>query len=194
MPIPHGDPPDRDLVAATRAGRLDAFETLVDRYQGLVFRFLFHFMGHRDDAEDITQETFLQLFRKLDCYDPAQSLKAWLLTMARHLAISHHRRQTPAPLDPAVIGELVRDVVSGPEAEVLSRDEVRIVHEALHQLPDEYREVLVMRYLLDMPLQKVAEVLNIPEGTAKSRVFHARGLLRDALLRQENRQAQLSGM
>ncbi|RCK79663.1 MAG: RNA polymerase sigma factor, ECF family [Candidatus Ozemobacter sibiricus] len=181
-------------MAATRAGRLAAFETLVDRYQGLVFRFLFHFMGHRGDAEDITQETFLQLFRKLDRYDPAQSLKAWLLTMARHLAISHHRRQAPAPLDPAVIGELVRDVVSGPEAEVLSRDEVRIVHEALHQLPDEYREVLVMRYLLDMPLQKVAEVLNIPEGTAKSRVFHARGLLRDALLRQENRQAQMSGL
>ncbi len=193
MQIP-GDPPDRDLVEATLAGRLSAFETLVDRYQELVFRFLFHFMGHRGDAEDVTQETFLQLFRKLDRYDPAQSLKAWLLTMARNLAISHHRRQTPAPLDPAVIGELVRDVVSGPEAEVLSRDEVRTVQEALHQLPDEFREVLVMRYLLDMPLQKVAETLNIPEGTAKSRVFHARTHLRDALLRRENRQAQMSGV
>jgi RNA polymerase sigma-70 factor (ECF subfamily) len=188
-----GDTPDRDLVAAALEGRLNAFEVLVNRYQGLIFKFLFHFMGHRGDAEDIAQETFLQLYRKLDRFDPAQSMKSWLLTMARHLAISHHRRQTPSPIDPAIISDLVRDVVSGPEAEVLQRDDIRIVQEALHQLPDEFREVLVMRYLMDFSLQKVAEVLNIPEGTAKSRVFHARQQLRDALISRQNRQDQLAG-
>ncbi len=184
---------DRDLVAEALQGRVAAFEVLVQRYQGLVFKFLFHFTGHRGDAEDVTQETFLQFYRKLPQYDAARPLKAWLFTMARHLAISLHRRQAPAPIDPAIIGDLVRDVATGPEAEVLERDDVRVVQETLHQLADEFREVLVMRYLLDMPLQKVAEVLNVPEGTVKSRVFHARNQLREALLSRQNRQAQMAG-
>lgn len=188
-----GETSDRDLVTETLQGRVAAFEVLVQRYQGLVFKFLFHFMGHRGDAEDVTQETFLQLYRKLSQFDLARPLRAWLITMARHLAISLHRRQTPAPIDPAIIGDLVRDVVAGPEAEVLERDDVRVVQEALHQLEDGFREVLVMRYLLDMPLQKVAEVLDIPEGTVKSRVFHARNQLREALLSHQNRLAQMAG-
>lgn len=182
--------PDHDLVKAALEGKLSAFEALVSRYERLVFKFLFHFMGHRGDAEDITQETFLQLYRKLERFDPAQSMKGWLLTMARNLAISYHRRPTPAPIDPTVLREVVRDVVSGPEAEVLARDDIRIVQETLHQLADEFRDVLVMRYILDIPLQKIAEMLNIPEGTAKSRIFHARQQLRDALMRRQNRSDQ----
>jgi RNA polymerase sigma-70 factor, ECF subfamily len=174
-------PRDQELVEAVRKGNLASFDTLVHRYQGIVHRFLFHFMRHSQDAEDVTQETFVTFYRKLDLYKPEHALKSWLLTMARNLAISHHRRRTAAPVDPEILADLVRDVASGPEHEVVLRERVREVQDALGRLPDEMREVLVMRYMLDFPIQKVAEVLNIPEGTAKSRAFQARAALKESL-------------
>lgn len=174
-------PSDQELVEAARAGNLKSFEALVLRYQGLVHRFLFHFMRNGQDAEDITQETFVTFYRKLDHYKPQHSLKSWLLTMARNLAISQHRRKSAAPVDPEILASLVRDVAGSPEQEIMLREKVCEVQEAIGKLSDEMREVLVMRYMLDFPIQKVAEILEIPEGTAKSRAFQARNALRESL-------------
>jgi len=172
---------DQQLVESAKNGNLNDFEALVNRYQGIVFRFLYHFMGNHNDAEDFTQETFIHLYRKLSLYNPAQSFKTWLITMARNLAVSHYRKRSPTPIDPEIIADVVKDVVSGPEVEALIKESTREVQSALHRLSDEMREVLVMRYMLDFSIQKVAEALNIPEGTAKSRAFQARSELRAAL-------------
>jgi len=185
------DKSGQELVQTTLNGDLRAFETLVNKYQEVVFGFLFHFMGHRGDAEDVTQEAFLQLFRKLSMFDPAQSLKSWLLTMARNLAISYHRQNVPTPLDPEIIAGVIKDIVSGPEAELLLRESITEVQQALQKLQDEFREVLILRYLMDYPIQKVAEILNIPLGTVKSRVFHARNELRRTLMSSQAVQAHL---
>ncbi len=182
---------DQQLVEAARRGEGKAFEALVQKYQGMVFKFLYHFMGSQSDAEDLTQETFVNLYRKLDLFNPSLSFKSWVITMARNLAISFHRRQVPAPIDPEILSEVVKDTVSGPEGDVLSKENVREVQEILAKLPDEMREVLIMRYLLDFPLQKVAETLNIPEGTAKSRAFQARTELRNALIRKRKLEGSL---
>jgi RNA polymerase sigma-70 factor (ECF subfamily) len=175
------DPPDHVLLESSRKGDFKAFEVLVVRYQNMVFRFLFHFMGNATDAEDITQETFLNLYRKLHLYNSAQPFTSWLMTMARNLAISSHRKHTPTPLDPEIVAQAIKDICSGPETEILLREQAAEVHAALQKLPEQFREVLVMRYLLDIPLQDVAELLNIPEGTAKSRIFKARNELREIM-------------
>jgi len=192
LPDPPGLP-DSSLVEAVKAGDVGAFETLVKRHQTMVFRFLYHFMGERGAAEEITQETFLNLYRKLHRIQPGLSLKSWLIASARNLAISHHRKRRETPVDPEILGDILRDVVAGPEDEVVLRERAKSVQAALAALPDEMREVLIMRYMLDFPLQKIAETLDIPEGTAKSRAFQGRAALRDALLREERREAAQSG-
>ena len=174
-------PPDQTLLEAAKKGDLKSFESLILRYQGMVYRFLFHFMGNGSDAEDITQETFLNLYRKLSLHNSAQPFSSWLITMARNLAISYHRRRIPTPLAPEIISSAIKDTCSGPELEIVLREDIAELHLALQKLPEGLREVLIMRYLLDIPLQEVAELLNIPEGTAKSRVFKARNELRDLM-------------
>ncbi|HNW37001.1 MAG TPA: RNA polymerase sigma factor [Candidatus Ozemobacteraceae bacterium] len=177
-------PSDSDLIRNTLRGDDRAFETLVHRHHSIIYRFLYHFMGNPSDAEDITQETFLNIHRKLRSHNPAQSFNSWIMTIARNLAISYHRRRTPAPLDPAMLAAAIKDVTPNPEQELLAKEAGEEVHLALQRLPAETREILIMRYILDIPLQGVAELLNIPEGTAKSRVFKARNALREQLERK----------
>ena len=154
-----------------------------------MYRFLFHFMGNASDAEDLTQETFLNLFRKLEMHDPRQKFTAWLITMARNLAISYHRKHAPTPLAPEIVAEAIRDVLPGPENAAMWKETANELHLAIQKLPEDLREAVIFRYLLDLPLQDVALLLEIPEGTVKSRVFKARQELRDALARQEKAQA-----
>ncbi len=186
----HSGPPDGDLVREALRGNAHAFETLVSRHHQSVYRFLYHFMGNAADAEDITQETFLNIHRKLKSHNPAQSFTAWMITIARNLAISHHRRRTPSPLDPALLAAAIKGVTPTPESELLAKEAGEEVHAALQRLPEEIREVLIMRYLMDIPLQQVAEMLNIPEGTAKSRLFKARNVLREQMERNNHRVMQ----
>ncbi|MBP7633027.1 sigma-70 family RNA polymerase sigma factor [Candidatus Ozemobacteraceae bacterium] len=186
----HSGPPDGELVREALRGSAHAFEALVSRHQQGVYRFLYHFMGNAADAEDITQETFLNIHRKLKSHNPAQSFTSWMITIARNLAISHHRRRTPSPLDPALLAAAIKDVTPTPESELLAKEAGEEVHAALQRLPEEIREVLIMRYLMDIPLQQVAEMLNIPEGTAKSRLFKARNVLREQMERNSPRVMQ----
>ncbi len=173
--------PDQVLLQEVLRGDLDAFEQLIQRHQGMVYRFLFHFLGNAADAEDLTQETFLTIHRKLHQHNQALSFRAWMMTIARYLAISHQRKSVPTPLDPVMLAAAIHDVCPAPERELLLKEAGEQVRTALARLPEVHREILVMRYLLDLPLHEVAEMLNIPEGTAKSRLFKARAELRERL-------------
>ena len=177
---------DQQLIEQVKSGQLKSFEALVIRHQGMVFRFLFHFMGNQADAEDITQETFITVHRKLHQHNPAQSFKSWMMTIARNLAISFHRKRSPTPLDPSKLADAVKGCSPAPEEYLLLKEAGTEVHEALSELPDISREVLIMHYLLDLPLQSVSELLNIPEGTVKSRLFKARKQIRAKLTKTTN--------
>ncbi|MBF0501438.1 MAG: sigma-70 family RNA polymerase sigma factor [Candidatus Riflebacteria bacterium] len=174
----------QSLVESAKKGDLQAFESLVRKYQGMVFRYLFHFIGNEGEAEDITQETFLMVFRKLHLHNSDQPFTSWMMRIARNLAISNHRKNVPTPIDPAKAAVAIRDITAGPEYEVLMKEDADDVHLSLQRLSEEFREVLILRYILDIPLQDVADLLELPEGTAKSRVFKARNALRDILSRK----------
>ncbi len=180
---------DAECVAASRRGDHQAFGQLIQRYQALVYRFLYHFTGNAGDAEDLTQETFLNLYRKLDLHDPKRKFSAWLVTMARNLAVSQHRRRMPTPLAPEIVAEAIRDVLPGPESTLLWQETANELHLAIRKLPEDLREAVIFRYLLDLQINEIAGLLDLPEGTVKSRVFKARQELRDTLARLDHRPA-----
>ncbi len=184
---------DAALVQSALRGDEQAFATLVAKYHGLVLRFLIHFTGNVEEAEDITQETFLKFFAKMNLHNPAHALAGWLVTMARNLAISHHRKRHPTPIAPETLAAVIKTTAASPESETLARAETEELHQCLQGLPENLREVLVLRYIMGIPLQDVADLLGIPPGTAKSRCFAARTELRAALDRLENRAAAASG-
>lgn len=157
--------PDPAVLRAAMAGDLDAFERLVRTYQPLVWRFLRHLLRDEALAEDVTQETFIHLFQRLPSFSFGCKFSSWVFRVARNAGIdairSRERRDRLARALPAPPS------VPAPE----TRAELQA---AMESLTTKLREALLLIEVFGLSYREAAEVLRVPEGTVKSRVFHAR--------------------
>lgn len=165
--------PDPQTVAAAAAGSVAAFAELVDGYREPVWRFLTHLTSDRGLAEDLTQETFLQVYRHLDGFEGRSKFSTWVFQIARNLGIDALRRRDRRQLLPVRLGRQPTEVASPEAAVTLSL--------VIAGLPPAMREVLLLVEVLGLTYREVATVVGIPEGTAKSRVFRARRELAERL-------------
>lgn len=168
-------------AAALRRGDPQALAALLAVYQNRLYRFLLRLVRERTTADDLFQQTWLRVAQKIRSYNPHRNFDAWLFTLARNLAIDHLRRAQPQSLDDDAGGRapLAEQLSSpGPSAleHLLARERAERVVNALHALPVIYREVLVLRFEEEMKLEEIAQVIEIPLSTAKTRL--SRGLER----------------
>ncbi|HSK07388.1 MAG TPA: sigma-70 family RNA polymerase sigma factor [Acidimicrobiia bacterium] len=159
--------PNPDVILAAGAGDAAAFEELVRAYQVHVWRFLRHLLGDPALAEDVTQETFVRVYRKLGSFRFRSKFSTWVFQVARNAGIDALRsRQRRARLASALESQ-VRSTLHGAELGVE-------VEAALQSLAPRLREAFVLIEALGLTYREAGEALGIPEGTVKSRVFHAR--------------------
>lgn len=159
--------PDPELIRAAGAGDTAAFEELVRAYQSHVWRFLRHLLGDAALAEDVTQETFVRVYRKLKTFRSRSKFSTWVFSVARNAGIdalrSRHRREQLLTVVAQRTPHSVTDTALGLEIEA-----------ALQSLRPKLREAFVMIEALGLTYREAGEALSVPEGTVKSRVFHAR--------------------
>ncbi len=175
------------LAKLARTGDRGAFADLVELYQDKIYHLAYRMVGNRQEAEDIVQETFLRVFRSLDRYDEKQKFSTWIYRIGTNLAIDQLRkRKAVYSLDADVSdGEGATDWYSmlkseepTPEGEVLLSETQRRIHEAIEALPKKYKSVVILKYLHDMSLQEISDVLELPVTTVKTRVHRGREFLR----------------
>ena len=178
---------DEQLIDRYRAGEAAAFDALVRRYRNELFHFLIRFMGKRAAAEDVFQNTFIQVHRSLDTFDTSRRFKPWLFTIAANKGRDFMRKQKRRPtvlLTAPVSGgkEDGQDFVDLMQADLpmpderMEADELREkVRTAVEALPDHLREILLLAYFEKLPYAEIADVLGIPLGTVKSRLHTAVG-------------------
>lgn len=180
----HGVEDDRELVERVRRGDGDAYEALVERYGGRLHNMLLHLAG--GDAElagELVQEAFVHAYARLDRFAGASSFYTWLYRLARNRAIDVLARKRPRALE---AGDLERAgdrraAASGPHRAV-ERDELRDqVRAALARLEPDHREIILLRDFEELGYDRIAELLELPLGTVKSRLNRARRALRDEL-------------
>jgi RNA polymerase sigma-70 factor (ECF subfamily) len=162
-PDNHEDP---TLARLARDGSSAAFGMLVKRYHVRVFAFLMTLTKHRQDAEDLTQETFLRAWDKIHRYDPALPLLPWLFTIARRQSIAALRRKKPLP-----------EVVDGIDQSEPTNASLRLWELARRELPTESYSALWLHYREELPLKEVAVVLGKREGAVKVILHRARKVL-----------------
>jgi RNA polymerase sigma-70 factor (ECF subfamily) len=174
-------------VAQLRRGDLDALSALVTRYQNRLYRYLLRVVRQPAEAEDLFQTTWIRVAERIGQYDPNRSFEAWLFTLARNLAIDHLRRIRPESLDEPFGdsesgGETgasrLRSSEPGAYERVASQERSSRIGESLDALPVVQREVLTLRFEEEMKLEEIAEVLNVPLSTVKTRLRRALGRLR----------------
>ncbi len=182
--------PDSEMVKAVLAGEVEAFQALVERYERRIYYVVFGMVRNPEDAREIAQEAFVKAFKNLSSFRLESKFYTWLCRIAMNLSIDHHRRmkhrshaeyddQRTSGADSGVI-ELAsrRDNPSANVARIHLR--ARILA-AFDQLPEDQRQVVVLRELEEMSYKEIADILEIPEGTVMSRLYYARRKLQQLL-------------
>ncbi len=175
------------LILAARRHDPAAFEALVRRHQGPLYNFCLRMLGQADDAADVAQETFVQLYSHLGRLDEREPLAPWLFRVARNRCIDVIRRRRTVPLglpddagESTFIGEPADDDPL-PEVVVERADLQRVLSDAIAQLPPAYAEVVALRYAGDRSFAEIAIILDCDEGAARVRFHRAKALLRRRL-------------
>ncbi|MCG8586346.1 MAG: sigma-70 family RNA polymerase sigma factor [Pirellulales bacterium] len=177
---------DEELLMAYReSGETEAFETLVARYERELYSYLRRYAGSEAVAEDVFQQTFLQVHLKCDQFAEGRRFRPWLYTIATNQAIDYQRRNKRhrmVSLDRGRRtssedgGNLGETLVSGnvePDVEFDSLEQQEAVRKAVAELPEQYQQVVLLIYFQGMKYREAAEILGIPVGTVKSRLHAA---------------------
>ena len=181
-----GDKPrtDEALLAAHIDGDIGAFPELMERYKNDILHFLIRFMGSRAAAEDVFQESFLQIHISAETFDPTRRFKPWLFTIAANKGRDWHRKhskRTVMSLSQDVGGEgegarfvdLMESDTELPDADLLNSEQINGVRTVVDQMPSHLREILLLSYFQQMSYVQISDSLEIPLGTVKSRLHAA---------------------
>ena len=184
------------LVRRCVAGDAAAWEEIVQRYHRRIYNICYRFAGSADDAQDLTQDVFIKMYKTLSTYDIERgAFMTWVTTITRNLLVDHFRKSKHDRLtdsldtpiseheDAMPLSEQIEDKALPPDAHVQSRETRQTVHQALQKLSPELREAVVLRDLQDMDYREIAIVLKVPEGTVKSRINRGRAELARLLQR-----------
>jgi RNA polymerase sigma-70 factor (ECF subfamily) len=184
---------DEELLARFRRGQREAFGALVRRYERELYGYLRRYLGDGNLADDVFQNTFLQLYTKIGQYEPGRPVRPWLYTIATHQAIDALRRNGRHPvlsLDQQreeLAGGDIQSLVAmletrgpGPLDAALSEERRQVVRASVENLPDFLRQVVVLAYYQGLKYREIAEIVGIPVGTVKSRLHAALIKLQEA--------------
>jgi RNA polymerase sigma factor (sigma-70 family) len=170
------------LLAGLGTGDTQAAREFVGRFQSMVFGVALAVVGDRGLAEDIAQQAFERAWRHAGLYDPRRgSVRTWLTRIVHNLAVDAARVQRPTPLDPQDLLLLMRDLADSPDRQALANEMSTQLRTALATLPPEQARAVVMATVHGLSAPQIAEVENIPVGTAKSRIYAAMTKLHAAL-------------
>lgn len=175
---------DALLIDETLAGKPAAFGQLVQKYQDRLFNTIVHVVGDHHDARDIVQEAFIQAYLKLGTFHRASAFYTWLYRIAFNVAATLRRRRKPCLSVEHVreaSGQEPVDDRGGPSHAMEQQERARQVQRALATLSEEHRVVLVLREVDGYCYETIAEMLDLPIGTVRSRLHRARLQLRDEL-------------
>ncbi len=191
IPRHERDLDDRELVESAKAGDRDAFRSLFERYHRRAYALALGVVRHPDDALDVVQDAFIKAHKYLDKFEGNSSFYTWLYRIVMNLAIDHirkHRRIKPVELDEAKLEDggddsLIPRILGGNPGRALMDKEIRArIDQALGELSENHRAVLVMRELEGLSYEEMARTMDCSKGTIMSRLFHARRNMQKRLL------------
>lgn len=177
------------LIKKAIAGDQKAYESLLKRYRNGIYNMIYQMIKNREEAEDLVQETFIKAFNSLDSYNDEYAFSTWLYKIAFNHSIDAIRKKKlrTFPLDKPIRlpdGEVhheIRDETLTPEKDFLFSEKKKRIQQTIDALPERYRTAIILRHREERSYEEISEILKIPLGTVKARIFRAREILKKKL-------------
>ena len=189
-----GPASDEVLMLRYKEGDIEAFEVLFERYQQPLFAFCYRFCNDSAQAQDLVQEVFLRLIKTARRYEPRAKFSTFLYTFAHNLCIDYLRRRKRRPsvslsdplpdADGLNVGDMMKDEKANPEKEFQQKTFEEALQKAVSELPEEQREVFLLREQMNLPFDEIARIAGCLPSTAKSRMRYALQSIREKLERR----------
>lgn len=187
---------EENLIERSKKDDFEAFESLVSLYQKPILNFTYRMLGNIEDAEDVTQEVFVKAYKGIKSFDGKSSFKTWIYKIASNCAMDELRKRKRRGIDKSTSlfaenedGEVELPIQSEdgvPEKSLQQKEVQRVLADALNQLNEEHKSVLIMRDVLNLSYEEIASSQGLSLGTVKSRISRGRLILRKIL--EENRE------
>lgn len=171
---------EQDLIRAAQSGDRDALVSLLREIETHVYRTAYYILGNEQDAMDASQEALLRIYTKIDSYEQKALFKTWVQRIVTNICIDKFRRAKPT-VSIEEHNMVFSSKASDVEDEVLSAYVAQDIREAIEQLPEHHKAVVVLRYLQDFSYNEIADSLNLPLNTVKSYLYRARQQLQTML-------------
>ncbi len=180
---------DEAMIGAFLRGDVAAFEELVRRYSRPIFNFVYRMVGNHEDANDLAQDVFVQIYKSLPSARTDMPFKPWLYVIARNKCLDFIKRKRPLLFTDVEgdddtgegIAARVRDTDPLPDELAERQDLQRVLQEAITELPPKYRQVVTMRYASELSFEEISRALDLPENTVKTHFHRAKAMLRTKL-------------
>lgn len=173
---------DTQLVKDFRNGDVQAFNKLVERWQHRIHRLAYRYFASHDDAMEITQKTFIKAFKKINTLDDVEKFSSWIYTIANNLCLDEVKRagrRKASPLEILKTERITKSIASNPERSLQNSELGEILQHALNQLSFEQRIVVILKEYEELKFREIAEILDEPENTVKSRLYYGLKKLKD---------------
>lgn len=182
---------DEYLMQQLSLGHNQALADLVGRYQNDIFRFCLHYLKNIDVAKEMAQETFLRIYTARDRFDVDRKFKPWMLCIARNLCLNELKRKKTVQMETLEeyasaaredSGEMLQTTSDGPSELLMAQERHEALHKALAQLPEDAREIVMLRYFERMSAREIADVVDSTEGAVRTRLHRVLKQLREQCL------------
>ena len=167
-------------------GREESFQVVANQWYPAIYRFAFSYFGNRDDASEIAQKTLINVHQNIRSLNKVDSFKSWIYRIANNLCLDELKRAGRRKSESlSVIPKELQLSESTPVTDIEEKELNLLIRQALNQLPEEIRAVVILKQFEEMTFSEISDVLQIPEGTAKTRMYKGLGQL-GSILKQWN--------
>ena len=180
---------DLKIIESCLLGNTQIFSRLIDNYKSMVYNLAYRMSNNPHEAEDISQEAFLRAYQSLAHFNPSYKFSTWLYQITLNIIRDKFKKKeidyvsldTPVETDDSELYHQPEDSTNNPDQIIAQKENLQAIQYAIHSLPLKYREVIVLRHLQDLSYIEISNILKLPQGTVKVRLYRARELLRKIL-------------
>jgi len=180
---------DLKIIESCLLGNTQIFSKLIDNYKNMVYNLAYRMSNNPHDAEDVSQEAFLRAYQSLAHFNPSYKFSTWLYQITLNIIKDKFKKKeidyisldTPVETDDSEFYRQPADLTNNPEQIIAQKENFRTIQQAIYSLPLKYREVIVLRHLQDLSYIEISNILKLPSGTVKVRLYRAREQLKKVL-------------